>query len=288
VDVFSKFEMLSIFQNPVCYTPVSITVMEVIVALLSLYAKMFSVSCCSAALHCALQNDMFTFPEQVGGLSKGLKQRAGEDQCETTKLGFKAEVLDGLARLDIAVQELSGSMEAKDLQGIDGSDCFLKCSVASCRQWLLCIRCFFERAVVFAVDGGVKVLEARADDLEASVPRWDAAFHEGKIDEGFASARLLNNKNRSKINPTVRLLQSVLETLKHGVFKSIDSTKYQVELGMATKACKLAQDYMLVVAALNTVLVTRMPDLEKLFFLSRRARLHNISNHVRSTSSFGV
>lgn len=224
-------------------------------------------SICTCLYTAAVLNDIvfnsggdgvFLLPDMLPTIAKGAHP------TESGQTGFRGSLIQRVFSLLAAVKAAEGWVTACASTGLENASLHLKYSLPTCRQWLTCARRYGESMVHDLLSQAKISMQKQTESLEAKIPRWETAFSSGEINQEVSKTRLLGNKYRHHIKPLMKYLSGlqdgVAKLLGSELCKDIAEDGFKAELKYTSDTQKLGEEYLLVVASLNTILFSRAPD----------------------------
>lgn len=200
--------------------------------------------------------------------------------------GFKLEVLDIWKTLCTTVEE--ATMVANSFGDDTSSFGNLRYQVLVCHQWVVASQAFAEATAKRMLSDSHHNLQKIVNQLEAAVPRWEGVITEdGQINEPFAKSRLLAHPQRPLVRPYAKFLKNLLEQTKKEVLPSpfnldFSSEDFKSPETLIETTTKVADNYLLIIAALNAVLVKRTKEVQA----AMSTNVLSIAKNIESKNNF--
>lgn len=222
-----------------------------VVDLLRVHSQMATVALTSCVMHYAMFVD--TPPLSI---FQAVKASPGDDQL--TAPGLATEPLCMIYASAGSVSSLRKLIATDGLADFDNQRYCLRRPVSQCRQWLACMEKFLSGIQSLYLQRVSVDIRKRAEELEASTPRWDVVFPKNGFDESLAKTRLLEHPKRNTIKPALRYLQAAFK----GVFAHASAWKVDHEFSSAAQSfvkssIQTGNSYLLLVAAANIAIVMK-------------------------------
>lgn len=224
-------------------------------SLVKVYGALHIVLVCGAWVNKMLNDkDLFVTPDASLSMAKSAKGEALPD------LGLKRDVVQSLSALRAAIGDLNDKMSDSMLASVELGSLNLRLPLASCKQFVGCLLSWATKSQNFVLEASTKMLQDTSEKLESFIPRYESAFSaDGNIDIVYARQRILGCPKKATIKPHVRFLRAIVTNIAAAIKEwACETSAYaQSTTTYVAQTCKLAENYLILCAALNVLLVDR-------------------------------
>lgn len=221
--------------------------------LLDIYAGMTTAATVAATLNEAMFSDgarLIHFVSKTGAGAPGVSE-------VEVPPGLAAEPLGMIQSLVVSLRSLRRLVSSEASVALESTKFILKKPVAQCSQWVSCMEVYLRAAQGMYFERVGADIRRKAEELEASIPRWDVVFA-GGMDTALAKSRLLDNPKRGAVKPLLRFVGNAFKAITtHSAMWKIDSPMDLALQSFVKSSINTGNAYLVLVAAVSTVLFQR-------------------------------